>query len=219
MSKTEGVAVAAGASWPRRHRRLTAGRIARGSVPYALILPVIAAIGAILGYPLYNLVRLSFQHYTLFELIKHHGQSVGLKNFSSVLHDAVFWHTVLRTVVFTIANVGLTMVIGTSIALLLVRLAGWARILLTSGLVLVWATPVVVAAQVWIWMTNYQNGIVNYVLTKLHVGQLLAARLVRDDLLAAQPDHDVDRLGRRAVRRDQRLRSARAGARGARRGR
>jgi N,N'-diacetylchitobiose transport system permease protein len=36
--------------------------------------------------------------------------------------------------------------------------------------VLVWATPVVVAVQVWTWMTNYQNGIVNYALTKLHVG-------------------------------------------------
>jgi len=30
--------------------------------------------------------------------------------------------------------------------------------------------PPVVAVQVWIWMTNYQNGVVNYVLTKLHVG-------------------------------------------------
>jgi N,N'-diacetylchitobiose transport system permease protein len=170
VSKTEGVAVAAGASWPRRHRRLTAARVARGSVPYALILPVIAAVGAILGYPLYNLVRLSFQHYGLFELIRHQGQSVGLSNFSSVLHDSVFWHTLVRTIVFAAVNVGLTMAIGTAIALLLVRLSVWARILLTSGLVLVWATPVVVAAQVWIWMTNYQNGIVNYVLTKLHFG-------------------------------------------------
>ena len=170
MSKTEGVAVAAGASWPRRHRRLTAARVARGSVPYALILPVIAAVGTILGYPLYNLVRLSFQHYGLFELIRHQGQSVGLSNFSSVLHDSVFWHTLVRTIVFAAVNVGLTLGIGTAIALLLVRLSAWARILLTSGLVLVWATPVVVAAQVWIWMTNYQNGIVNYVLTKLHFG-------------------------------------------------
>jgi N,N'-diacetylchitobiose transport system permease protein len=164
------VAVAAGAEWPRRHRRLTAARLARGFAPYALILPVIAAIGAILGYPLYNLVRLSFQHYGLFELIRHQGQSVGLRNFGSVLHDSIFWHTLVRTIVFTAVNVALTMAIGTAIALLLVRLSAWARVLLTSGLVLVWATPVVVAVQVWIWMTNYQNGIVNYVLTKLHVG-------------------------------------------------
>jgi N,N'-diacetylchitobiose transport system permease protein len=30
--------------------------------------------------------------------------------------------------------------------------------------------PVVVAVQVFYWMTNFQNGIVNYVLTQLHVG-------------------------------------------------
>jgi N,N'-diacetylchitobiose transport system permease protein len=164
------VAVAAGARFPRRHRRLTAARFVRLSSPYALILPVVAAVGAILGYPLYNLVRLSFQHYGLFELIRHHGQSVGWANFSSVLHDSVFWHTLVRTVVFTVANVGLTMLLGTAVALLLVRVSTWARLLLTSGLVLVWATPAVVAVQVWTWMTNYQNGIVNYTLTKLHVG-------------------------------------------------
>jgi N,N'-diacetylchitobiose transport system permease protein len=167
----EGMAVAAETtSWSRRRRRLTWGRVARGSVPYLLILPVLAVIGAVLAYPLYSLVRLSFQHYQLFELILHAGQSVGLKNFASVLHDQVFWHTLLRTVIFTIANVGLTMVLGTGLALLLLRLSTWVRILLTSGLVLVWSMPVVVAVQVWYWMTNYQNGVVNYLLTQLRLG-------------------------------------------------
>jgi N,N'-diacetylchitobiose transport system permease protein len=155
--------------WSRR-RRLTWARVGRSSVPYLLIFPVAAALAAILGYPIYSLVRLSLQHYTLFELIRHQGQWIGLDNFSSVLHDQVFWHTVLRTVIFTVVNVGLTIVGGTLIALLLVRVSGWVRILVTSGLVLVWAMPQVVAVQVWYWMTNFQNGVVNYVLTTLHVG-------------------------------------------------
>jgi N,N'-diacetylchitobiose transport system permease protein len=62
------------------------------------------------------------------------------------------------------------MVLGTALALLLLRLSNWVRVLLMSGLVLVWAVPVVVAVQVWYWMTNYQNGVVNYVLTQLHLG-------------------------------------------------
>ena len=142
----------------------------RGSIPYGLILPVLGVIAAILGYPLYSLVRLSLQHYGLFELIRHSGESIGLKNYSSVLHDRVFWDTLLRTVIFTGANVLLTMVLGTLIALLLVRVSAWVRVLLTSGLVLVWAMPVVVAVQVFYWMTNYQNGVVNYILTELHLG-------------------------------------------------
>jgi len=139
-------------------------------VPYGLILPVVVVLGAILGYPIYSLVRLSLQQYGLFELIRHQGRYVGLHNFGLVLHDPVFWHTVVRTIIFTIANVGLTMVIGTLTALLLVRVSAWVRILLTAGLVLVWAMPPVVAVQVWNWMTNYQNGVLNYVLTELHVG-------------------------------------------------
>ena len=139
-------------------------------MPYVLILPVVAAVGAILGYPLFNLVRLSFERYGLFELIRHSGSWIGLHNYGSVVHDPVFWHTLLRTVIFTIANVSLTMVLGTLIALLLVQVGSVIRVLLTAGLVLVWSMPVVVAVQVWYWMTNFQNGVVNYALTQLHLG-------------------------------------------------
>ncbi|HJQ48959.1 MAG TPA: sugar ABC transporter permease [Gaiellaceae bacterium] len=149
---------------------MTRRAVAGASVPYLLVLPVVAVLGAILGYPIYDLIRLSLQKYDLFALLQHHGVSVGLHNFGSVLHDPVFWHTLLRTVVFTVVNVGLTIVGGTSIALLLVRVSTWVRLLLTVGLVLVWAMPQVVAIQVWLWMTNSQNGVLNYILTQLHVG-------------------------------------------------
>jgi N,N'-diacetylchitobiose transport system permease protein len=154
---------------PRR-RRLTFGRIARASVPYLLILPVLVAVGAILGYPLYSLVRLSFQQYGLFELISGQGLPVGLDNYRSVLQDEVFRDTLVRTIVFTIVNVALTIGIGTLLALLLVRVNSVVRLLLTAGLVLAWSMPAVVAVQVWYWMTNYENGVLNYVLTELHLG-------------------------------------------------
>jgi N,N'-diacetylchitobiose transport system permease protein len=163
-------ATAATASGLSRRRPLAWRRVAGGATPYLLLLPVVAVLAATLGYPVYNLVRLSFQRYGLFELLQHHGVGVGLHNYGSVLHDPVFWHTLLRTIVFTIANVGLTMGLGTLIALLLVRVSTWVRLLLTAGLVLVWATPPVVAVQVWLWMTNSQNGVLNYALTELHLG-------------------------------------------------
>jgi N,N'-diacetylchitobiose transport system permease protein len=170
VPRSESTAIAAAAPRPRRRSRLSADRLLRDAAPYTFILPVVVVTGAVLGYPLYSLVRLSFQHYGLFELIRHQGQSVGFENFSSVLRDPVFWHTLVRSVVFTAANVGLTMGLGTLIALLLARVSTWARLLLTSGLVLVWAMPAVVAVQIWKWMTNYQNGVVNYVLTRVGVG-------------------------------------------------
>jgi N,N'-diacetylchitobiose transport system permease protein len=135
-----------------------------------LISPVVAAIVIILGYPIYKLVRLSFEKYGLFELVQRKGHWIGLRNYGSVLHDSVFWDTVVRTVVFTIANVGLTMVLGTLIALLLVRISPVVRVALTTGLVLVWSMPVVVAVQVFYWMTNFENGVLNYLLTQLQLG-------------------------------------------------
>ena len=155
---------------PRRRRPLTFARALRGAAPYLLIAPVVLTIAAILGYPLYHLARLSFQKYGLFELIAHHGTSVGWANYSSVLHDPVFWHVLVRTIVFTVANVALAIGIGTLIALLLTKVSSVVRVLLTAALVLAWAMPPVVAVQVWVWMTNSQNGVLNYALTKLHVG-------------------------------------------------
>ena len=142
---------------------------------------MIVAIGAILGYPLYQLVTLSFQRYGLPELIQRKGEWIGLDNYRSVLGDEVFWDTLVRTIVFTAANVALTMVLGLLIALLLVRLSTPVRVLLTTGLVLVWAMPAVVAVQVWYWMTNFQNGDPQLRADDARRRGLLPARLVRDD--------------------------------------
>jgi len=140
------------------------------SVPYWLVLPVLITIGAVLGYPIYHLVRISFQQSDMFELIAHKGKPAGLHNYGSILHDPVFWHTLVRTIVFTVVNVGLTIGLGLLVAMLLARVSSVVRVLLTSGLVLVWSMPVVVAVQVWYWMTNYENGILNYLLSQLGIG-------------------------------------------------
>jgi N,N'-diacetylchitobiose transport system permease protein len=167
---TRAPAAAADAALGRQRRRASTARLAGAALPYALLLPVIAVMAAILGYPLYKLATLSLQRYGLPELIQRQGEWIGLDNFSSVLRDEVFWDVLLRTIVFTIANVGLTIVIGTAFALLLVKVGPVVRVLLMAGLVLVWAMPPVVGVQVWYWMTNFQNGVLNHVLTELHLG-------------------------------------------------
>ena len=127
-------------------------------------------MATILGYPFYKLATLSFQRYQLPELIQGKGTWIGLDNYTSVLSDSIFWHTLLRTVVFTAVCVSLTVVGGTLLALLLVKVGPVVRVLLTSALVLAWAMPVVVAVQVWYWMTNFHNGVLNHILTELRIG-------------------------------------------------
>ena len=165
-----GIAAETGAPRSRRRRSFAVRGLLRGSVPYLLVAPVLLVIAAVLGYPLYKLVTLSFQQYGLPELIQRKGTWIGLDNYESVLRDEIFWDTLVRTIVFTAACVGLTIGVGTLLALLLVQVSPWVRVLLTGGLVLVWSMPPVVAVQVWYWMTNFENGVVNYVLTELGIG-------------------------------------------------
>ena len=73
----------------------------------------------------------------------------------------------LRTVGFTAFTVGSTMVLGTLIALLLAQLGGFMRLLITTGLVLVWAMPPVVAVNIWNWMVDYEFGVANWTLAHL----------------------------------------------------
>jgi N,N'-diacetylchitobiose transport system permease protein len=127
-------------------------------------------IAAVLGYPLYKIVALSFQKYGLFELIRHSGTWIGTANYAHILHDHVFWTVLLRTAVFTVVNVGLTMILGTLVALLLAQLGRVMRLLLTTGLVLVWAMPPVVSVNIWNWMVDYEFGVANWTLTRLHLG-------------------------------------------------
>jgi N,N'-diacetylchitobiose transport system permease protein len=127
-------------------------------------------IAVVLAYPLYMLVRLSFEQYGLPELLRHKGVWIGTANYATILHDHQFWVVVFRTLLFTAVNVTLTMVLGTLIALLLAQLGRAMRLLLTLGLVLVWATPVVVAVNIWYWLVDYEFGVVNWLLTELHLG-------------------------------------------------
>lgn len=132
-----------------------------------LLLPALAVIVAVLGYPLYQLVALSFQKYGLFELLAHEGEWVGLDNYSQIFHDREFWTVLARTIAFTAVTVGLTMVLGTLIALLLAQLGGAMRLLITTGLVLAWAMPPVVAVNIWTWMVDYEFGVANWTLAHL----------------------------------------------------
>ena len=161
------------AAGPRARRRPLFERSFRALSPYLLLAPATVVIVAVLGYPLYLLGRLSLEQYGLAELVTKKGTWIGLDNYQRIFRDHQFWTVLLRTAVFTIVNVGLTMVCGTLIALLLAQLGRAMRLLLTTGLVLVWAMPVVVAVNIFRWMVDYEFGVLNWTLTKLHLGDFL----------------------------------------------
>jgi len=142
-------------------------------LPYALIAPGVAVIGGILAIPIGALVWLSLQHYGLRELIQHSGQWVGVDNFRAIVADPLFHQVIVRSLLFTMASVGLTIVLSTLIALLLTKVRRAIRVLVMSALVFVWATPVIVTVDIWQWMFDYEFGVINYLLTQLHLGNYI----------------------------------------------
>ena len=156
-----------------RRRRFSRRRLGQIAAPYVLLAPAAAVVAVVLAYPLYLLGKMSFEKYGLFELIRHKGRWIGTANYSNIFHDAEFWHVVLRTIAFTAVCVSLTMVLGTAIALLLLQVGRVMRIALTTGLVLVWAIPTIVAVDLWRWMVDFEFGVANWTLTKLHLGDFI----------------------------------------------
>jgi len=142
-------------------------------LPYALITPASLAIFGILAFPLGMLVWLSLQRYGLRELFIHQGTWIGLDNYREILADPLFQQVVVRSVLFTLANVALTLIFSTLIALLMLKVSRPVRTLLMGGLVFVWATPVIVAIDIWQWMFDYEFGVVNYLLTQIHAGNFI----------------------------------------------
>ena len=145
----------------------------RNLLPYALITPSIALIGGVLAFPLGMLVWLSLQHYGLRELIAHQGDWVGLDNYRAILVDPLFHQVIVRTLLFTLACVVLTVALSTLISMLLLKVRQAVRVIVMSALVFVWATPVIVAVDIWQWMFDYEFGVINYLLTQVHAGNFI----------------------------------------------
>jgi N,N'-diacetylchitobiose transport system permease protein len=143
------------------------GRRRRTIWPYLLISPTLVATAYLLLYPLLRNVIISFQHFGLAELIRGGASFAGFANYAAVLSDQEFWSVAGRTLLFTAVNVVLIMVLSTVVALLVMRLGRSMRLLVLSGLVLTWATPMIAATTVFQWMFQSQLGVVNWVLVQL----------------------------------------------------
>src|SRR5262245_63669394 len=131
--------------------------------PYVLLVPAIAAIGVGMGYPLYRLAVMSTQE---FGLRQQFGtappESVGLANYRELFADAYFWEVLRRSVVFCLVNVGLTIALGTLVALLLTRLGKGMRIAVSLALLCAWGVSALTASVVWQWIFGARSAVVHW---------------------------------------------------------
>jgi N,N'-diacetylchitobiose transport system permease protein len=165
-SRTEPGTRPASPSYSRGAKRPSWRRSLRRQLfPFLLILPALGLIGLMLGYPIGRLFATSFQDLGLLQLFSHKVVWNGFANYRSLLSSGELGTSVVQTVVFVVACVGLTMLIGTGVALLLGRIGKVLRLVVSVCMLFAWAMPTSAAAIVWTWLFSSQYGVVNYMLS------------------------------------------------------
>ena len=133
---------------------------------YVLVAPAILYMLLLVGYPFAIALWFTVSDATVSHPI---GPFTGLKNLQFVLDDDVFKRALANTLIFTIVSQILQMILGTSLAFLLVRRFRFRRIV--RGLVMVpFTVPVAIGAMAWNWMLNPTYSVVNWLGT--HLGLL-----------------------------------------------
>ncbi|MBD9650992.1 sugar ABC transporter permease [Ensifer sp. ENS09] len=130
---------------------------------WLLMLPLLAVMIAVIGWPLIDTVRLSF---TDAKLVGTEGTFVGFDNYAKMLGGSNFQRAFITTTWFAVVSVTAEMVLGVLAALLLnQQFRG--RTALRALMILPWALPTVVNATLWRLIYNPEYGALNAALTQI----------------------------------------------------
>lgn len=127
------------------------------AVPLMMILPGLVLAVAIIGYPIVDLAWTSMQDVSRF------GKLTGFNggaNYAEVFADPLFWGSLWRTGIWTVAVVCGTLAISMPVAMILnddFYGRGLARVII----MLPWAISLTMTAVVWRWALNGRAGLLN----------------------------------------------------------
>ena len=134
--------------------------------------PALLVFGAMIAYPMARTIYDSF--FTIDDPDK--PVWIGLANYVTLAGDETFRRAVLNTLIWSVAAPVLDVGVGLLLALCL-----FAKVPFTRFLRIAWFTPVllsyVVVAIVWLWLYNYDWGIVNVMFRAVGLGGLASAWL------------------------------------------
>ncbi|WP_307812777.1 sugar ABC transporter permease [Phycicoccus sp. CSK15P-2] len=135
------------------------------AVAFLWLSPAVALIIGVVLFPAVMLVRASRSEYSITGLYQ---GSAGWDNYAKVLSYPDLPVVLRNTVVWVVAVVALTILISLALAQLLVkdfpgrRYVRWA-------VIVPWAASLVITSQLFVLLYDYNYGLINHVLTGLHV--------------------------------------------------
>lgn len=133
--------------------------------PYVWIAPSIILMAIFIVVPIFYVFRMAFSNVTKAGLIKEFN---GFDNFSRVIASPAFGIVLKNTLIWTVAVVGLSTLIGFVLALLLNN-EFRGRKIARAIIVFPWATTLVIQASVWKFIIDTDYGTLNTLLMKLGI--------------------------------------------------
>lgn len=146
----------------------------------SFILPAIVLLVLLTGYPLIEVIKMSFLDYT----DRANATFGGISNYINMLKDAIFWKSLVNTLIFTFISVGLNLVIGMTLAVLLNQnINSKIRSVFRSIFMFPWLISSTVVASIWVLMLN-PFGIINGTLQFLGFSDLSTISWLSDERFA-----------------------------------
>jgi len=133
--------------------------------PYIWILPSIILMAIFIILPIFYVFKMSVSEVSKAGLIK---GFAGLANFAKVLKGAAFGLVLKNTVIWTVAVVGLSTVLGFILAMILNN-KFHGRKIARAIVVFPWATTLVIQASAWNFIINTDYGTLNTLLLRLGI--------------------------------------------------
>jgi multiple sugar transport system permease protein len=146
-----------------RSRKSWSKRLLRAAVPLAWIGPAIILIVIVVLLPVVVMIQSSLQQISPDGFVL---GWAGVKNFLALFQESALPGVLLRTVIWTVGVVAVTMVISLGLAQLFNarfpgrRVARWA-------LIVPWASSVMMTALIFRWALDPNNGVINVILHNL----------------------------------------------------
>jgi len=133
---------------------------------WLFLTPMLAALAFVAVWPLLRTFYFSLTDASLSDLDTY--GLVGFENFLvydrgywfGLLTDPLWWTSVWNTLVFALVSVAIETVLGVIMALVM-NAAFFGRSALRAAVLVPWAIPTVVSAQMWAWMMHDQFGVLN----------------------------------------------------------
>ncbi|MCC2664548.1 MAG: Binding-protein-dependent transport protein inner rane component, partial [Geminicoccaceae bacterium] len=146
---------------PEKASRLTRERVRSA---WLFMAPMLVVLALVAGWPLARTIWFGFTDANLSDLAA--AEFIGVINYVYLLQDPDWWNAVWNTVVFAAISVTVETALGLAIALALNAHFG-GRGLLRAAVLIPWAIPTVVSAQMWSWMFHDVFGVINEMLRVL----------------------------------------------------